>query len=371
MIENFYSVIPAGGGGTRLWPLSRKSSPKFLYDLTGESRSLLQSTVDRLSVISKHENILVITGQSHLDSVIRQLPELNSDSFIDEVEPRDSMAAIGLAAAILQLRHGDVVFGSFAADHVIEDKDGEFESAVKKAQDAANDGYIATIGIKPNSPSTAFGYIEEGKQLVGGTYLIKKFVEKPTEQLAKKYVESGRFLWNAGIFISKTSVMLEALKIQKPKLYDGIMKIANAWDTPRRLTVQNAEWAALEKVAIDYAIAEPVSKKGMMAVVPGNFEWTDVGDWDAIATLIQKSDTANSCASGQNVTLGNSEFIHTINSHDNIIFDSQEKLIVLLGVDDLAVIDSGDAILVTKRQIAQKVKDIIPHLEDEDLDKFI
>ncbi|MDR3152581.1 MAG: mannose-1-phosphate guanylyltransferase [Bifidobacteriaceae bacterium] len=372
MISNFYPIIPAGGGGTRLWPLSRKSSPKFLYDLTGSGRSLLQSTVDRLLGLVPSKNILIITGQDHIKSVTRQLPELPSDSIIDELTPKDSMAAIGLTAAILHERHGDVVFGSFAADHVIENRDNEkFYKCVEKAVKIANDGYIATIGICPTDPTGAFGYIEKGGQIFDGISSVKQFVEKPSEQNAKKYFESGSYLWNAGIFVAKTSVLLNALKIQKPELYDGIIKIANAWDTPKQLIVQNKIWDKLEKVAIDYAIAEPVSKKGMMAVVEGDFSWTDVGDWDAIASLIEKSGKLKNLTEGKNVVLGDSEFVHNIQADGNIIFNSQEKLIVLLGVEGLAVIDSGDAVLVTRRDIAQKVKVIVPHLQDEDLDKYI
>jgi mannose-1-phosphate guanylyltransferase len=371
-MNNFYSIVPAGGGGTRLWPLSRKASPKFLYDLTGSGRSLLQSTIDRLNNLSAKDNILVVTGQSHLDSVIRQLPELSQDCFIDELSPKDSMAAIGLTVAILYKRHGDVVFGSFAADHVIDTADNsKFFDCVDKAVKIANHGFIATIGIKPNKPSSSFGYIEKGRKLTDGVNVIKQFVEKPTEEVAKQYLESNRYFWNAGIFISKASVLLNALAIQKPKLYDDIMKIAKVWDSPERLIVQNQIWPNLEKVAIDYAIAEPVSKKGMMAVVSGDFGWTDVGDWDAIASLIEKSKNIKTNTEGKNVVLGNWEFVHNIQSNNNIVFDSQEKLIVLLGVEKLAVINSGDAILVTHRDLAQKVKDIVPHLEDEDLEKFI
>ena len=210
-IENFWAVIPAGGAGTRLWPLSRSSSPKFLHDLTGSGRSLLQGTYDRL-VPLVDDRFLVVTGRAHLDAVRGQLPSVAGDAVIAEPSARDSMAAIGLAAALLEREHPDAVMGSFAADHVIADPAG-FGDAVRTAVAAAQDDWLVTIGIDPTFPSSAFGYIHLGDELPAhpGVSAVREFVEKPSTEVASEYVASGRYRWNAGMFVVRPRVLLELL----------------------------------------------------------------------------------------------------------------------------------------------------------------
>ena len=236
-VERFYAVIPAGGIGSRLWPLSRADAPKFLHDLTGSGQTLLKGTWERLAPIAGRERVMVVTGRAHRAAVEQQLPQLADRNVVLESEPKDSSAAIGLAAAILERREPGVIIGSFAADHVIADV-RRFRRAVVEAIAVADAGYIATIGIVPTEPAIGFGYIEGGERLdVPGTstaLAVTRFVEKPDLETAKQYVESGRYVWNAGMFISRADVLLEEMAKTKPELVDGLRRLAEAWDTPER-----------------------------------------------------------------------------------------------------------------------------------------
>ena len=302
---DFYAIIPAGGAGSRLWPLSRAAKPKFLLDLTSDGRTLIQSTWDRLLGVCRSSHIAVSTGVRYADAVLSQLPGLAENNIFAEPVGRDSMAAIALAAAVLAKRHGrSIIVGSFAADHVITDN-GRFSSAVSQAIAAARAGFITTIGITPGSPSTAFGYIRGGEPLpdIGRpgdpedpegpensedteraraasaaagiaagrpqVFRVESFVEKPDRDTAEAYVASGKYRWNAGIFIMQAGILLDALEGLHPHMYSQIMEIAGAWDTPEQESTMLKMWPGIEKTAFDYAIAEPVAQKGGVAVVPG------------------------------------------------------------------------------------------------------
>ena len=229
-------MIPAGGVGTRLWPLSRASAPKFLHDLTGSGSTLIRATYDRLVPLAG-DRIMVVTGRAHRGAVVAQLPELCDEDLVLEPEPRDSAAAIGLAAAILSLRDPEIIMGSFAADQVIEPVE-VFQAALGEAIHTAASGKIVTIGIHPTHPSTGFGYIKTGEQLdvasAPSARGVVEFVEKPDEDTARRYLASGGFLWNAGMFVAPVGLMLKHLQANEPQLHEGLMKIAQAWDTEAR-----------------------------------------------------------------------------------------------------------------------------------------
>src|SRR6185437_768562 len=225
--------IPAGGIGSRLWPLSRADAPKFLHDLTGSGQTLLRDTWDRLVPLSGEQRIMVVTGRAHRAAVETQLPALTDPNIVLESEPRDSTAAIGLAAAILERREPGVIIGSFAADHVIDNLP-LFQSAVREAVASAEAGFITTIGIRPTEPAVGFGYIHYGDRLLD---------------------EIGR---------------------NKPQLLEGLLELAAAWDDPAtRGPAVDRIWPALEKIAIDYTVAEPAAAAGRLAVIPGYFDWDD------------------------------------------------------------------------------------------------
>lgn len=357
-LDKFFAVIPAGGVGTRLWPLSRAAAPKFLHDLTGSGSTLIRATYDRLVPLSG-ERVLLVTGDAHREAVCRQLPEIADENLVLETEPKDSGAAIGLAAAILFTRDPDTIMGSFAADQVISPV-GKFQDAVREAIYTAATGKIVTIGIKPTHASTGFGYILTGEPLnIAGApsaHAVVKFVEKPSQGVAEEYLASGEYNWNAGMFVAPVSLMLHHLKANEPLLYEGLMEIARAWDTPERVIVKNRVWPTLPKIAIDYAVAEPAADAGDVAVIPGDFSWDDVGDFAAIARL-------SSAKENNNVkVIGEGARVFTEDSTGIVVTDTK-RVIALIGIQDVVVVDTPDALLVTTRAHSQLVKRAVDGLK--------
>lgn len=358
-IEHFYSVIPAGGIGSRLWPLSRAEAPKFLHDLTGSGQTLLRDTWDRLVPLSGADRIMVVTGRSHRAAVEEQLPELTDPNVVLESEPKDSSAAIGLAAAILLKREPDVVIGSFAADHVIKDMRG-FRRAVMESVAAARAGYIATIGITPTEPAIGFGYIHcAGALDIDGApnaVVASSFVEKPDLATANSYVASGDYLWNGGMFIARADVLLAQLGESNPELLAGLSELADAWDTPRRGAVVDKVWPRLTKIAIDYTVAEPAAAAGKLVVIPGDFDWDDVGDFASIAKLHSGGRKSDLAILGENARV-------LADSSSGVVISQGGRLISLIGVSDIVVVDTPDALLVTTTANAQRVKAVVDALK--------
>lgn len=350
-VESLWAVIPAGGAGTRLWPLSRSSSPKFLLDLTGSGRTLLQETVDRLEELVA-DRFLVVTGAAHRAAVSAQLPDVSVDRVLAEPSGRDSMAAIGLAAAVLEARDPDAVLGSFHADHVITEP-GAFRDAVRTAVGAARDGWLVTLGIAPTHPSTAFGYIELGAPLEGhaGVHVAAGFVEKPSSEVAEGYVAGGAHRWNAGMFVVRPTVLLDLLAQRHADFAAALRRIAGE---PARL---EEIWPTLPRIAIDHAVAEPAAAEGRVAVVPAAFGWDDVGGYDSLATL------ADASASGPMSVLGRADLVHAIDS-SGLVVPGGDRLVAVLGLHDVVVVEADDAILVTTLARAQDVKRVVAELKE-------
>lgn len=365
-MSDLHVIIPAGGAGTRLWPLSRRRRPKFLLDLAGTGRTLLQGTVDRLE--ESASSVSIVTGQAHRDGVLAQLPEFaSSDSRTLLIEPsgRDSMAAIGLAAYVVRERFGDdAIVGSFAADHLIA-RPELLRTAVETAIGAARDGYVVTIGLTPTEASTAYGYIAPGPALSDGSGTadaergarrVAEFVEKPDADTAARYVSQG-YLWNAGMFIVSAGVVAAHLARLLPDMHARLETIARAWGTPEFDEVLADNWPHLTKIAIDHAIAEPVAADGGVAVVPADAElgWTDLGDFEALTGIVARS--------------GNLGDALRVESDGAAVFgslaqDGEGPLVALVGVPDVAVALTPDAILVTRRDRAQSVKAVVDQLAD-------
>jgi len=357
-IDRFFTIIPAGGIGSRLWPLSRASAPKFLHDLTGSGQTLLQDTWDRVVPLAGRDRILVVTGKVHKSAVLEQIEDLSTDNLVLELSPKDSTAAIALAAAILMKREPDVIIGSFAADHVITE-DEKFQSVVREAVTVAATGKIVVIGIEPTEPSVGFGYIKQGEKIgladAPNSRIADKFVEKPNITKARKYVESGEYLWNAGMYIAQASVLLAELASTEPELHAAIMELAEAWDTDGRKAAIERIWPKLKKVAIDYSVAEPAAAAGLVAVVHANFSWHDVGDFAAIAELQSQG------RKGNLAVLGNAKVL--ADSSSGILVSDTDRLIALIGVEDIIVVDTPDALLVTTKEHAQRVKSLVDALK--------
>lgn len=367
MIENFHAVIPAGGSGTRLWPVSRARSPKFLHDVLGTGRTLLQSTWDRVVPLAGAERTWAVTGRAHAAGVAAQLPDLLPEHILAEPSPKDSAAAIGLAAMLIADRHPDAVIGSFSADHSITNT-AEFHEVIRRAHAAALTGDIVTVGITPTFPSTAYGYIETGELLgIPGAPTARRaarFVEKPDAARARRYTYSGAYRWNAGMFIMQASTLLDFLAEQAPALSAGLRRIADAWETAERAAVLDEVWPTLEKKAIDYVVAEPAAEAGRVIVVPGDFGWDDVGDFDSVAKLRQPvlGEPARVYAVGEGP---GGEALDVVDvDASGVVMSQTGKLVALVGVEDVVVVDTADALLVTSRSAAQSVKRAVARVEE-------
>ena len=348
--EHFWAVIPAGGAGTRLWPLSRATAPKFLHDLTGAGRSLLQATWDRLEPLTDGR-VLVVTGVAHRAAVRDQLPDLPEVQLLAEPSPRDSMAAIGWAAALLEAQDPEAILGSFAADHVIDD-DAAFRSCVESAVAAAEQGYVVTIGIEPTHAATGFGYIEMGERLgEGPAYAVTQFVEKPDLTTAEKYLATGRFRWNAGMFVVRASLLLDLLAQWHPDLATGLRALAAE---PSRL---DEVWPGLEKIAIDHAVAEPAADAGQVAVVPGTFGWDDVGDFRSLGGLLGDAEGMPGVR-----LLGDASLVRATDA-SGLVVPASGRLVAVVGLEDVVVVDTEDALLVLSRDRAQDVKAVVDALK--------
>jgi mannose-1-phosphate guanylyltransferase len=359
-IDDFHVVIPAGGIGSRLWPLSRADAPKFLHDLTGSGHSLLRDTWDRLEPLVGPDRIAVVTGRAHRAAVEEQLPGIPDRNVILESEPRDSTAAIGLAAAILVRREPDVIIGSFAADHVIRGTQ-VFEWAVQQAVAVAREGYICTIGIPPVEPSVGFGYIRRGGELVVGgapeAALVERFVEKPDLDTARAYFADRSYLWNAGMFITRADVLLAEIATSQPELHAGLMELADAWDDrAARGPAVDRIWPTLTKIAIDYSVAEPAAAKGRLAVIPGHFDWDDVGDFASLAKLNSGGRKNDLAILGENARV-------LADASSGIVVTQTGRVISVIGVKDIVVVDTPDALLVTTSEHAQRVKGVVDALK--------
>ena len=348
LTSRLWAVIPAGGAGTRLWPLSRAGHPKFLLDLTGSGRTLLQQTLDRVEP-EVADRVLVVTGAAHADAVRRQLPQLPPDQVLAEPSPRDSMAAIGLAAAVLERQRPDALLASLAADHVVQG-DEAFRACFQEAAAVAETGLIVTIGIEPTHPATGFGYIRLGEPLDGfpTARRVAAFEEKPEASRAEAYLASGEYRWNGGMFVTRADVLLDTLAAEHPDLAAGLRAIAAE---PSRLAEL---WPSLTAIAIDHAVAEPAAARGLVAVVPGPFGWDDVGDFDSLATVLPED--------GPVTVLGDAGAVVAQDASGLVV--TADRTIAVVGLDDVVVVDTGDALLVTTRAHAQSVKGVVAALKE-------
>ena len=350
--RHLWAVVPAGGSGTRLWPLSRATRPKFLLPLLG-TRSLLQQTIDRLGTIISEEQTLVVCGHAHAAPVARQLPELPEANILVEPAPRGSGPAIALATAVIARRDPQAIVGSFAADHEVTDLMA-FQAAIRTAVAAAREGWLVTIGLEPTRAETGFGYIERSDDIVatssdGTAYRAERFVEKPNLETAEEYVASGRFLWNASMFVWRAQTLLAEIARLQPEVFAAVMRIAEVWDTPEQERITAEIWSGMAESTIDQGILEHATR---VAVVPASMGWSDVGDWNNLGDLIESDEFGNS-AHGDLVQFQTS---------NSVVWSETGRLIALVGVDNIAVVDTEDALLVVDRNDAQEVRRIVDQL---------
>jgi mannose-1-phosphate guanylyltransferase len=354
----FYAVIPAGGSGTRLWPLSRAEEPKFLLDLLGTGNSLLVDTVRRLEPFAKISEVYVVTGEAHESLVRTQVPTLPAGNVLVEPSPKNSAAAVGLAAYVLAQTNPNAVVGFFAADHVITD-DAAFQDVLARAISAAHSGHLVTIGISPTEPSSAFGYIKKGSPFDGEhVFHVAKFVEKPSFKDAEQFVAIGKYLWNAGIFVGSVQAIVDSFEQFAPEIAGPLAEVAQRLLAGEDLT---EVWETVPAQAFDYAVAEPAAEAGRFLVVPGSFGWRDIGDFASLAQA------QNSLGTSDVVVVGDSAKVHPHDS-SGIVVGTSGRIITLLGVHDIVVVDTPDALLVTTKEHSQDVKKLVEEMREHGLD---
>ncbi len=359
-----YAVIMAGGGGTRLWPVSRKERPKQLLPLLGQE-TLFQSTVKRLENLFPPERILVVTVEEQAREMELQAPEIPEENYLIEPAPRGTASVVGMAAMVLQKRDPKASMAILPSDHFIRNVD-LFHYLLKAAFEVADHGFLVTLGITPTAPSTAYGYIQQGKSLDGEykypAYVVKSFKEKPDEQAAQQLLRSGDHSWNSGMFIWRADTIMNEISKQMPQLGAELKIIREAWGTSKQADVLNKHWTSLKTETIDYGVME---KAEQVAVLPaGGLGWSDVGMWSSLFEVLLPDMNGNIAT--------NSSLHLAHETHNTLIYgDSTERLIVTIGVDDMVIIDTGDALLVCKSDQSQKVKEVVEHLRKHRQDKFL
>jgi mannose-1-phosphate guanylyltransferase len=368
----FFSVIPAGGSGTRLWPLSRSAHPKFLHALSGSRDTLLQATVGRLAGLSAPEETFVVTGAAHAAAVARQLPDLPESNVLVEPSPRDSCAAIGLAAALIARRDPEAIMGSFAADHLVRNEPA-FVEAIRAAIRGAQRGLLMTVGITPNRPETGYGYLQCSRATGSSAaepIEVAEFKEKPSAEVAQKYVASGRYLWNTSMFVWRVDTFLRELHRQQPDLHDGLATIAAAWGTAEQDEVLGRVWPQLRKISVDHAVMEGAADAGLVATVLGKFDWTDIGDFDTLGEVFADTDPRQS---GGNVIVAEPKDapVLFVDTERSVIVGHSGRLVATLGLEDVIVVDTPDALLICARDRAQDIKSIVDELKDRGEDRYL
>ena len=352
-----YAIIMAGGIGSRFWPRSKKKTPKQLIKIFGEN-TMIQDTVERLKGIVEPENIIIITNKIQKQGIQEQLPSISVENIIEEPFGRNTAACIGLASVIVQSRNKDAVTLVLPADHIIRETE-EFHQTLLRAANYANESKgLVTIGITPSHPETGYGYIQiDEKKVKDHFYNVYTFAEKPNYATAVRFMKSGDFFWNSGMFIWRTDAILEEINKYMPELFEGLQTIKKAIGTPQFDEILSNVYGQLKKISIDYGVME---KSNNVFLIKGNFSWNDVGSWEAVYKLSEKDDDGN-------VKVGKS---FTELSNDSYIY-SPDKFTAVIGVDNIIVINSKDSLLICRRDNSQDVKKVIDYLKFNKLDDYL
>ena len=348
------AAIMAGGKGERFWPKSRAGMPKQFISLADDGRTMFQQTVNRILPLAAHEDIYVVTNQEYVDLVKAQLPEIPAGNILAEPMARNTAPCIGFAAAVMAKKYGDAVMLALPADHLIKFEEmyiNTLSQAVEVAKEEGS-GNLVTIGITPTYPEAGYGYIHFGadeKTAKRGIYAVKRFVEKPNIDTAKEYLASGEYLWNSGMFVWKLSTILGQFESLLPDIYRGIVEIREAHGTPGYEKILQKCFAAFKPESIDYGIME---KAKNIYTLPGNFGWDDTGNWLALERISKTNESGNT-VKGDVITVGTK----------NSIIVGGKKLIAAVGLENLVIVDTDDAILICAKDTAQDVKKVVENLK--------
>jgi mannose-1-phosphate guanylyltransferase len=375
-----FPVVMAGGSGTRFWPLSRKSRPKQFLALVGET-PLLAATVARLPPLAKLDRTFVVCGPAHAAAARRILPDLPKDNLLVEPCARNTAPCVGLAALHVARLDRKGVMAMLPADHHVA-RPVAFREALKAAAEVAQGGAIATIGVKPSRPETGYGYLKVGERLDApaaatgkgvkaklkpaplpadpglAARRVAKFVEKPDRATAERYLEDGGYLWNSGIFVFRADVILDEIRRTLPDLGEQLERIDRAIGTPRAARALAESFPRCPSISIDYGVME---KSDRIAVVPGDFGWSDVGSFDALRE-VRPHDARGNVAEGEAMIF---------DGKNNVVLGLPGRPLAVIGVDDLIVVDAGDAVLVCRRDRAQDVRKAVDELKRRGRDEMI
>jgi mannose-1-phosphate guanylyltransferase len=349
-----FAIIMAGGSGTRLWPLSRRRSPKQLLNLTGDT-SLLQQTAARLAPLLDPHDIYVITSQAHVRATRDQLPQLPEENVYGEPLARSTAVAAGLAT-VLARRDPDEVAVVLPADHYIADPE-TFLNALREAVRVAERGYLVTLGIRPTHAATGYGYIHAGERLHPSTptALVERFVEKPDATRAEAFLAQGDHLWNAGIFVWRSYTFAQAIERYQPELARALDGIAKLHRTPGWMSDVREILETLPAITIDVGIAEPAASEGRMAVVPLDAGWSDIGSWSALLEALTEKTGADLVASGRHLDRGS----------QHLLVHGGDRLVVTIGLSDVIIVDTPDALLVCDADRAEEIKPVLDEIARE------
>ncbi|HWR35599.1 MAG TPA: mannose-1-phosphate guanylyltransferase [Clostridia bacterium] len=364
----FYPVILAGGRGTRFWPLSRKKLAKQLLPLNSE-QTMIQETVARLLPAGDADQFWIITNSDLRGNIVRQLKNLPKKQIIAEPMGRNTAPAIGLAAFILLHHDPDAIVGLFPSDHVIKDEK-RFRKALTAAVDIAAAGEnIVVMGIRPTRPETGYGYIETGAAAAKGTLRVRRFTEKPDAKRAARFVAKGNYFWNSGMFIWSASTLAAAICEHLPKTAPYLEEIGAAYGSRKFESTFAKLYPKCENISVDYGLLEPRSSKGErdsnIYCIPADFGWNDLGSW---AALYEHHAGERDSKADTNVIMGGRQF--TIDAHGNYIH-APGRFVAAVGVENLVVVQTDDALLITTRERAQDVGKVVKHLDLKNFDDLV
>ncbi|HVM93773.1 MAG TPA: mannose-1-phosphate guanylyltransferase [Terriglobales bacterium] len=363
---NFYPVILAGGRGTRFWPLSRKKRAKQLLALDGK-QTMIQQTVARLLPLAPAKKIWIITNEDLRPAIIRQLPKLQKQQVLAEPVGRNTAPAIGLAAFLLLRTDPDAVIGMFPSDHVIADEKRYRETLERGVELAASGPNIVVLGVRPNRAETGYGYIEAGALYQGEALRVRRFTEKPNSERAAEFVAAGNYFWNSGMFLWSARTLADALLEHLPKTAPVLEEIASKFGTGRFGATFRRQYPKCENISVDYAVLEPRSAKGEresnIFCLPADFGWNDLGSWTA---LHEHHNSKTTPAEGNLIS---SEGVFVLNARGNYIH-APSKFVAAVGVRDLVVVETDDALLITTLQQAQDVGRVVKYLDEKKLHRL-
>lgn len=347
---NTYAVIMAGGGGTRFWPLSRQKKPKQLLNLTGREL-MVNEAVDRLTYLADRKDIFIVTNTAQAQRMKSAVKDrIEPENILSEPAARNTAACIGFAAMTIVKKHGDGVMVITPSDHYIRDTAAFVRIMNKAVKTAENTEKLVTVGIKPAFPATGFGYIKYTDDANAARQVIE-FKEKPDLETAEKYVASGEYAWNSGMFVWRAGVILEKFREYIPDIYEKLEEIGASMGSEQEAETIERVYPEIRNISVDYAIMEPSAAKGDVMVIPGEFGWNDVGSWDMMDVLHEHDENGNVC-------IGDTVAVETT---DTVLYSSG-RLVTAVGVDGLVIVDTPDVVMVCRKDNAQSVKKIVDKL---------